>query len=102
LERLQNGFGETKNMMKKIMAEDLALEGELVPAKEDEAELLTMSLMSLNEPTKSTALVDYGLDVFTNSIWENFMGSMVEYKKLTDENGTFTITDKKPQKLGFV
>lgn len=61
-----------------------------------------MSLMSLNEPTKSTALINYDLDSFNNSIWENFMGSMVEYKKLVDPNGSTSITDKKAQKMGFV
>jgi hypothetical protein len=61
-----------------------------------------MSLMSLNDPTKSTALLNYDLDSFRNSIWENFMGSMVEYKKLVDINGNITITDKKAQKMGFV
>ena len=61
-----------------------------------------MSLMSLNEPTKSTALINYDLDFFNNSIWENFMGSMVEYKKLEDPNGSTSITDKNSQKMGFV
>lgn len=71
--------------MRKLMNEDLMKEGESEPqAEHTEDEILTMSLMSLNEPTKSTALMNYDLDAFNNSIWENFMGSMVEYKKLVD------------------
>ena len=71
--------------MRKLMNEDLVKEGEAEPqAEQTEDEILTMSLMSLNEPTKSTALMNYDLDAFNNSIWENFMGSMVEYKKLVD------------------
>lgn len=67
------------------MNEDLVKEGEAEPQEEEkDDELLTMSLMSLNEPTKSNALMNYDLDCFNNSIWENFMGSMVEYKKLVD------------------
>jgi hypothetical protein len=82
--------------MRKLMNEDLVQEGEVEALDAgSEEELLTMSLMSLNEPTKSTALINYDLDSFNNSIWENFMGSMVEYKKLVDPNGSTSITDKK-------
>ena len=74
--------------MRKLMNDDLVKEGEAEPLDAgSEDELLTMSLMSLNEPTKSVALINYDLDSFNNSIWENFMGSMVEYKKLVSPNG---------------
>jgi hypothetical protein len=44
------------------------------------------------DPTKASTLVNYDLDAFRNSIWENFLGSQIEYVKLVEADGTYKIT----------
>ena len=40
------------------------------------------------DPTQASILVNYDLDAFRNSIWENFLGSQIEYVKLVEADGT--------------
>jgi hypothetical protein len=44
--------------------------------------------ISMIDPDKASVLVNYDLDAFRNSIWENFIGSQIEYVKLIEPDGT--------------
>jgi hypothetical protein len=143
LERLQDGLGENKAMIKKLMGEDLAktmvntdllgmsqqcttikvssivsdyimmpskpvensneipAEGKTNSDKIDslfefsdqqvETQIIPdnyKSGISMMDPTKASILVNYDLDAFRNSIWENFLGSQIEYVKLVEQDGT--------------
>lgn len=44
------------------------------------------------DPDKASILVNYDLDAFRNSIWENFLGSQIEYVKLIEPDGTHKVT----------
>jgi len=35
-------------------------------------------MQSMMDPTKQTQLMNYKIDTFANSIWENFIGSQVQ------------------------
>ena len=52
------------------------------------------------DPDKGTILLNYGLDDFKNSIWENFLGSQVQLSCTVDPDGTETITNQNVDKLG--
>ena len=55
---------------------------------------------SMLDPTKAEQLKFYSLDDFTNSIWENFLGSQVQLSIVVDADGTETITNENVDKLG--
>ena len=48
--------------------------------------------ISMIDPDKASILVNYDLDAFRNSIWENFLGSQIEYVKLIEPDGAQKIT----------
>lgn len=52
------------------------------------------------DPDKGSMLLNYGLDDFKNSIWENFLGSQVQLSCTVDPDGTETITNQNVDKLG--
>jgi len=62
--------------------------------------LKDMRLQSVIDPDKGTILLNYGLDDFKNSIWENFLGSQVQLSCTVDPDGTETITNQNVDKLG--
>jgi len=45
------------------------------------------------DPDKPTVLMNYDLDEFKNSMWENFLGSQVQISKTIDEDGSYKITN---------
>ena len=51
-------------------------------------------------PDKGSALLNYSLDSFKNSIWENFLGSQVQYSVNIDPDLKETITNQNIDKLG--
>ena len=55
---------------------------------------------SMIDPTKSQVLLNYNLDSFKNSIWENFLGSHVQISKIVEKEGNFKITNRLTTKLG--
>lgn len=59
-------------------------------------------MQSMIDPDKQENLLNYDLDSFKNSIWENFLGSQVQITKLYEKDGTFKITNKKVDKMGPV
>jgi hypothetical protein len=143
LERLQDGLGENKAMIRKLMGEDLAKTMDInaqnhdllglssqcttvkvssivsdyimMPGKPvekvdeipeegktnsnkidslfDHSDKMILkdnfkSGISMIDPDKASILVNYDLDAFRNSIWENFIGSQIEYVKLIEPDGT--------------
>jgi len=40
------------------------------------------------DPDKKSVLMNYDLDEFKNSIWENFLGSQIQISKVIDADGT--------------
>ena len=46
--------------------------------------------------------MDYGLDEFKNSMWENFLGSQVQISKLIESDGTYKETNHNVDKMGPV
>jgi len=55
---------------------------------------------SVMDPDKSVALRNYHLDLFKNSIWENFLGSMIQISKIVEKDGSSMITNRITNKLG--
>lgn len=47
-----------------------------------------MQMQSQIDPDKQSMLMNYGLDAFKNSIWENFLGSQVQVSSIVDPDGT--------------
>lgn len=45
-------------------------------------------------------LMNYQLDEFKNSIWENFIGSQVQISKVVDVDGQSKITNQNIDKMG--
>ena len=52
------------------------------------------------DPDKPSILENYDLDAFRNSIWENFLGSQIEYVKLIEPDGTHKVTNQNIEKMG--
>ena len=45
------------------------------------------------DPDKPSALMNYDLDEFKNSMWENFLGSHVSISKTVDADQSYKITN---------
>jgi len=45
------------------------------------------------DPDKPSALMNYDLDEFKNSMWENFLGSQVSISKTVDADHSYKITN---------
>lgn len=54
------------------------------------------------DPTKQTQLLNYDLDTFKNSIWENFIGSQVQISLLYEADGSSKVTQRNIDKMGPV
>jgi len=52
------------------------------------------------DPDKSQALLNYDLDEFKNSMWENFLGSQVQISKTVEADGSYKITNQNVDKMG--
>lgn len=52
------------------------------------------------DPNKGTQLMNYGIDEFKNSIWENFMGSQVQLSLTVNPDGKEEVTNQNVDKLG--
>ena len=59
-------------------------------------------MQSMMDPTKQTQLMNYDLDTFKNSIWENFIGSQVQVSLLYEADGTSKVTNQNIDKMGPV
>lgn len=59
-------------------------------------------LQSALDPDKGSQLLEYNLDAFKNSIWENFLGSHVQISKLVEKDGSSKVTNQIVSKLGPV
>ena len=59
-------------------------------------------MLSVIDPSKQTALLNYGLETFRNSIWENFIGSQVEISLLKEADGSKRVTNQNIGKMGPV
>ena len=57
---------------------------------------------SMIDPDKASTLMNYNLDEFKNSMWENFLGSQVQYSKTYEADGTFKVTNTNSDKMGPV
>ena len=51
-------------------------------------------------PDRSAILENYALDEFMNSIWENFLGSMVQQSYTRDPDGREKVTNQNVDKMG--
>lgn len=51
-------------------------------------------------PDKQSMLMNYGLDSFKNSIWENFLGSQVQVSSVVDPDGTSKVQNQNIDKMG--
>lgn len=52
------------------------------------------------DPNKGTQLMNYALDEFKNSIWENFMGSQVQLSLTVNPDGKEEVTNQNVDKMG--
>jgi hypothetical protein len=57
---------------------------------------------SMYDPDKPTALMNYELDEFKNSIWENFLGSQIQISKVVETDGSYKVTNQNVDKMGPV
>ena len=61
---------------------------------------LRLREQSVIDPDRGAILMNYGLDDYKNSIWENFLGSQVQLSCTVDPDGSETITNQNIDKLG--
>ena len=59
-------------------------------------------MQSVMDPTKQTQLMNYDLETFKNSIWENFIGSQVQLSVLKESDGSSKISNQNIDKMGPV
>lgn len=57
---------------------------------------------SIYDPSAPNALMNYDIDQFKNSIWENFLGSQVQISKVIDQDGSYKVTNQNVDKMGPV
>ena len=56
--------------------------------------------LSMISPDKGSVLMNYSLDSYKNSIWENFLGSQVQFSVTISPDGSESITNQNVDKLG--
>ena len=61
-----------------------------------------MRHQSVYDPDRKSILMNYNLEDFKNSIWENFLGSQVQISKTMQPDGTYKITNRNVDKMGPV
>ena len=61
-----------------------------------------MRQQSMIDPDKKHILMNYDLDEFKNSMWENFLGSQVQISKLVEADGSYRETNCNVDKMGPV
>jgi hypothetical protein len=47
-----------------------------------------MRQQSIMDPDDPKVLMNYDLDQFNNSIWENFLGSQIQISKIVEQDGS--------------
>ena len=65
-----------------------------------EQKLSYMRKQSMMMPDKKEALLNYDLEAFQNSMWENFLGSQVQISETIDLDDTSNITNQNVDKMG--
>jgi hypothetical protein len=68
--------------------------------RQESQEFDIKGMQSALDPDKGTQLLEYNLDAFKNSIWENFLGSHVQMSKLVEKDGSSKVTNQIVSKLG--
>ena len=61
-----------------------------------------MRQQSIIDPDKPKALMDYDLDEFKNSMWENFLGSQVQISEVVEIDGSSKVSNQNVDKMGPV
>lgn len=46
---------------------------------------------SIIDPNRADVLMNYDIDEFKNSIWENFLGSQVQLSSIVEPDGSYKI-----------
>lgn len=59
-----------------------------------------LQMQSMIDPDRQSMLMNYGLDAYKNSIWENFLGSQVQVSSLVDPDGSSKIHNQNIDKMG--
>ena len=59
-----------------------------------------MSKQSFYNPDRPAQMMNYSIENFENSIWENFLGSQVSLSQVIEANGDQTTTNTNVDKLG--
>lgn len=54
------------------------------------------------DPNRKSVLLNYDLEEFKNSIWENFLGSQVQIAKVVNIDGTSKITNQLVENMGLL
>lgn len=52
------------------------------------------------DPNRADVLMNYDLDEFKNSIWENFQGSQVQLSTIVEPDGSYKVINQNTEKLG--
>jgi len=68
--------------------------------KGDQSQSNLLKYQSFIDPDKQSMLMNYGLDSFKNSIWENFLGSQVQVSSVVDLDGTSKVQNQNIDKMG--
>ena len=68
--------------------------------KGDQSRSNLLKYQSFIDPDKQSMLMNYGLDSFKNSIWENFLGSQVQVSSVVDLDGTSKVQNQNIDKMG--
>ena len=59
-----------------------------------------LNMQSVIDPDRKSMLMNYGLDQFKNSIWENFLGSQVQVSSVIDPDGSSKVSNQNIDKMG--
>jgi hypothetical protein len=59
-----------------------------------------LNMQSVIDPDRKSMLMNYGLDQFKNSIWENFLGSQVQVSSIIDPDGSSKVSNQNIDKMG--
>ena len=63
-------------------------------------ESIFMKKQSFMSPDRPQAMMEYSLENFENSIWENFLGSQVSLSQINEVDGSQTTTNTNVDKMG--
>lgn len=54
------------------------------------------------DPDDPKVLMNYDLDQFNNSIWENFLGSQIQISKIVEQDGSKKTVSQNIQNMGII